>query len=165
MWQYIILDFVTNPEKVGIALLLLVFAFLFLYISKTNISMSGKIIAMYLHLFFLLSPFIFLAVSWGCQMALSSCVAKQILLIGLPSTVFISFLIGFFILPFVYKHIHKSRKVKDPYLNAFIEMYAAQLNIKSPDLFYIESAKPSAHSFTNMKPMIFISVLLRMKKK
>lgn len=91
-------------------------------------------------------------------MPIFGCVQKSILWI-VPLSIISTFTAGFFVLPYLYRMTHKSKEVTTKSLISFIKKYSTIMGIKKlPKVYFIDTAKPIAHSFTNFKPSIFISV-------
>lgn len=159
MWQYLFEDISHNGFAVSVVIVSFILSFIALFlINKHGDSVRKKLILMYAHLFFLFFPLIFVSFMWSCQMPILGCIQKKIMWI-VPLSIFATFTAGFFILPSFYRMIHKSKEITDKSLNSFIQRYAEIMHIKkAPKIYFIDTGKPTAHSFTNFKPSIYVSV-------
>ncbi len=143
--------FGTNPEK------------MFLVVVSVLLSITAIIawkkysrpVFLYAHLFFILSPLFYFALSINCSMsllqdALSWCtglLAKFILYI-MPPLMAITFIAGYAVLPYAYKKVAKPLSSK-----AFREL--CRITGIKAELYLIDKAKPVAFTLRNK---IFISV-------
>ena len=159
MWQYLFEDITHNGFTISVVIVSLMLSLIALFlINRQKDSVRKKLSLIYTHLFFLFFPLIFVSSMWSCDMPVLSCVQKKILWI-IPLSIFATFAIGFFVLPYFYRIIHRSKEITDKSLTTFIRKYSEAIGIrKAPKIFFIDTAKPTAHSFTNFKPSIFISV-------
>jgi Zn-dependent protease with chaperone function len=75
-------------------------------------------------------------------------------------TFFSAGIIGLVTSPFILlsKYSRKSFRINGNYVTNFIDRYSRKLNIKSPELYIIDIAKPIAFSFSFIKKRIFISI-------
>ncbi len=158
MWTYFVIDFLQSPTKVGVAFFFLLISFLLLYVSKTRIQVRTKIAMMHLHIFFFILPLIYAAFSWSCQKPIFGCVQKELFVIIVPLTLIATFFIGFIVIPLLYGLMHRSKYLHDMKINSFIKKESMKIGIKKPLVCFVENARPFAHSFTNLIPMILISV-------
>ncbi len=159
MWQYLFKDTAHNGFTISVVVVSLMLALIALFfIDRQNDSVRKKLGLIYTHLSFLFFPLIFVSSMWSCDMSILSCVQKKILWI-IPLSIFATFAVGFFVIPYLYRIIHKSKEVSDKSLVNFVKEYSKIMGIrKAPKVYFIDSGKPMAHSFTNLKPSIFISV-------
>lgn len=159
MWQYLFEDITHNGFTFSVVLVSLILSLIALFlINKHRDSVRKKLSLMYTHIFFLFFPLIFVSFMWSCQMPILACIQKKILWI-VPLTIFATFTVGFFILPSLYRIIHRSKEITDKSLNSIIQRYAEIMHIKkAPKIYFIDTGKPTAYSFTNIKPSIYISV-------
>lgn len=166
MWGYLFEDTTHNGFTISIVALSLMFSLMALLFTSRQDSIRKKLSLIYTHLFFLFFPLVFISSMWSCQLPIFSCVQKKILWI-IPLSIFATYSTGFFILPHIYKIVHKSKDVTDISIKKCIKKYSGDLGIKKvPRIYFIDSAKPIAHTFTNFTPAIFISVgMFEMLKK
>lgn len=158
MWEYLFEDITHNGFAISVVIVSLILSLIaLLFIGKQD-SIRKKLSLIYVHLFFLFFPLIFISSMWSCEMPILSCLQKKILWI-IPLSIFAAYSTGFFILPHIYKAVHKSKEITDKSIIRFIKKYSDDFGIKKiPRIYFIDSAKPTAHSFTNFRSAIFISV-------
>ena len=159
MWGYLFEDITHNGFTISVVIVSLMLSLIALFlINGQKDSVRKKLGLIYTHLFFLFFPLIFVSSMWSCDMPILSCVQKKMLWI-IPLSMFTTFAAGFFILPYFYKIAHKSKRITDKSVTNFVKKYSGIMKIKKvPKVYFIDSAKPIAHSFTNFKQSIFISV-------
>ncbi len=158
MWEYLFEDITHNGFAISVVIVSLILSLIaLLFIGKQD-SIRKKLSLIYVHLFLLFFPLIFISSMWSCEMPISICVQKKILWI-IPLSVLAAYSTGFFILPYIYKTIHKSKEIIDKSIIKFIKECSDNLGIKKvPRIYFIDTAKSIAHSFTNFSPAVFISV-------
>ncbi len=166
MWEYLFEDTTHNGFTISIVAVSLMFSLMALLFISRQDSIRKKLSLIYAHLFFLFFPLIFVSSMWSCDMPILSCVQKKILWI-MPLSILATFTAGFFVIPYLYRIIHRSKEVSDKSLINFIKEYSKIMGIKKiPKIYFVDNGKPMAHSFTNFKPSIFISVgMFEMLKK
>lgn len=128
------------------------------FLNRTKENVRKKLLWIYLHLVFLFAPLLFVVFYWTCKTILLNCLQKA-LLWTVPASVPITFLGGFFVVPYIYRKMHAAKVVRSKEIAAFIRKYSSFLSLKkAPKVYYLDTAKPIAHTFTNLIPGIFISV-------
>jgi Zn-dependent protease with chaperone function len=112
---------------------------------------------LYAHLFFLISPLVFFAFSINCSMSvvqglLEFCAAllTKFILYILPPLMVLTFVIGYFILPYLYQKYLHARS----YRSLRFEKLCKRLGIKAK-LFIIDRAEPIAFA---LRSSVFVSV-------
>ncbi len=166
MWKYLFDDVTHNGFAISVVIVSLIFSLIALLFIGRQYNIRKKLSLIYAHLFFLFFPLIFISSMWSCEMPILSCIQKKILWI-IPLSIFVTFAVGFFILPYLYREMHRSKEVSDKSLVNFIKEYSKIMGIKkAPKVYFIDTGKPMVNSFTNFKPSIFISVgIFEMLKK
>ncbi len=159
MWQYLFEDITHNGFAISAVIVSLMLSLIALFlINRRKDSVRKKLSLIYAHLFFLFFPLIFISSMWSCQIPILGCVQKTILWV-VPLSILATFAAGFFVLPCLYRMGHKSKEVTNKSLMSFIKKRSTIMGIKKlPKVYFIDTAKPTAYSFTNFKPSIFISV-------
>ena len=150
---------VAGRWKLALLSIILAISFLFLLKYKKS-SVRQKLYAVYAHLFFLLSPFVFFAFFRTCQAFFTSCYVPR-------NVLYISFLggitagiAGILITPmlFYYHYRKKSILIEKGSMKRLVDSYAKKLGLKKTKLFILDAAKPIAFSFNYIKSRIFISL-------
>ncbi len=157
-------------EKVFLSVLSITFAtIIVLALKKYNMSTKTKLFLIYSHLVFLFFPLVLLTTNLACGALCMSCYNKTMNLIiyALPSTLLLSTLAGFIVIPSFYMMSNKKREIKSKDILSFVRSQSKGLGIKTPKLYAIDKAKPIAFSFRSYKSAIFLSIGLLdiMKKK
>ena len=155
--QSIVFDIFYDPIKFAIFISSLILSIIFLYYSSKAKSIKTKISLIYLHVLFFIVPLIIMAFSSTCRIPFFNCTTKEFVSFVIIGGIGI-FLIGFFLIPYIYLSLNKKNILKDRTLNLFVKKHSRILKIKSPDIFYINSAKPYAYSLKTIKGAIFISI-------
>lgn len=158
-------------EKVFLSVLSITFATIIVLALKkyNNMSTKTKLFLIYSHLVFLFFPLVLLTTNFACGALCMSCYNKTLNLIiyALPSTLLLSTLAGFIVIPSFYMMSNKKREIKSKDILSFVRSQSKGLGIKTPKLYAIDKAKPIAFSFRSYKSAIFLSIGLLdiMKKK
>lgn len=146
-------------------LLLTVFSFSaaltsFFILKRFNLSTKSRVALIYFHLTTLFFPFILFTTNAACSaMCVTSCYSNTYNLVAysLPTTILISSLTGFFIIPALF--IFSSKKeITNTSLMKFVKKYSRKIKIQTPKVYLIDKAKPIAFSFRSLKSAIFLSV-------
>lgn len=154
------LVFFQSPLKLGIVILSVIVALVSLYfIFRKDLSAGRKVVFIYLHVFALVFPFVFYAFFSGCSSFFSGCskllpTIYMLLLTGLVSAV-----VGSLAAPLVFIHTRSksAREISRGRAADFVRSESKMLGIKTPKIYLFDSAKPIAFSFSNIRPVIFIS--------
>ncbi len=150
--------FLSDPFKLSITISSLLIAFvLFVIIKEANISVLKRTLLVYAHLFALIFPLGFFIFSMTCQMTFS-CHTLEAIIYAIPLTLLISGLLGFFMMPYLYKYTNKSIEIKNNFIYDFVRKYSNQLGIKKPKIYLFNSSKPIAFSFSSFTKSIFLSI-------
>ncbi len=143
--------FATDPEKMLIVVVTLLLGVSAILLWKKY----NKPWMLYAHLFFILSPLFYFAISINCSMSmvqglLSLCTAllTKFIIYILPPLMTVSFVVGYLLIPMLYKKLAKPFSLK-----AFKEL-CVLTGIRA-ELFLIDKAKPVAFA---LGKKIFISV-------
>jgi len=166
MWQHFIEQSFRNPLLLSIFFASLVLSILFFILSRVEEDIKKKVFFLYIHVAFLFIPLIVATISWQCEMGFLECTPRKIIAIT-PMAAFTLFSIGFLLVPVIYRRINQSYKIENKNILLFIEEQSKLLKIKAPDILYIRTKKTFAHTFTHIRPTIFISteLLSRLNKK
>lgn len=154
---------VLSAVSISIAIIIL------LALKKSSLSTKSKLFLIYSHLVFLFFPLVLFTTNFACGALCMSCYNKTLNLIfyALPSTLMLSTIAGFVIIPSFYLLSNKRREIKDKGIRRFIAKHSCMLKIRTPNVYAINRAKPVAFSFRSYKSAIFLSIGLLdiMKKK
>ncbi|MBI4438325.1 M48 family metalloprotease [Candidatus Woesearchaeota archaeon] len=149
-----------EPLKMSIitASLMLAIGSLLMVIRK-NSSSSQRIFFTYLHVFALVFPFAFYFLFSGCQAFYTGCSKLLPIIYLIGFTGLLSAVIGSLAAPLVFLYIKakSSRSLKSNDLQKFIETESSLLGVKTPKVYIIDEASPVAFSFSNIRPVIFMS--------
>jgi len=146
-------------------LLLTLFSFsvalaIFFILKRFNLSTKTKVALIYSHLIALFFPFILFTTNAACgAMCVQSCYSNiyNIIAYSLPTTVAVSSVAGFFIIPAMFVFSSK-KEISNKKLLNFVAKYSKMLRIKPPKIYLLDKAKPVAFSFKSFKSAIFLSV-------
>ncbi len=154
------LVFFQSPLKLGIVVLSVVVALVSLYfILRKDLSAGKKVFLVYVHVFALVFPFVFYAFFSGCQSFFSGCSKLLPTIYMLLLTAFASAIIGSLAAPFIFIRTRSksAAEISRGHLADFVRSESQLLGMKPPEIRLIDSAKPVAFSFSNIRPVIFIS--------
>ncbi len=159
MWKDYFLNLVNSQVNLFILLFSIFLSVLFFYLFKKSDKINKKFLYLYSGVALLFVPFIFGAFNWHwhSMMSIFHCKPKQIMVL-IPSSILGAFSFGFFVIPSFYKRFNSSVEVKSRNISNFIKIQSKKLNISQPKIYAIKTVKPIAHSLTNIKSSIFISV-------
>ena len=153
-------SFLVTPWKVSIIAVSILFSIvaIILLVKKKSLTNNQKLGLMYSHIFFLAFPFIFYVFYQGCQAMFSGCSKAKPVIIMLLLTAIVALIVGTIVgqLLFLIKMKGKSFTLENSAILGFISRYSSKMNIKSPKVYFVDSAKPFA--FTYLKSRIFISI-------
>ncbi len=123
-----------------------------------SISLRQKMYLIYVHLAALFFPLIFFALSMKCG---GSCDMElaQIAAYSVPAAFAASFAFGFLGVPQLYLRTNFARKAsRKSSVSKFVAKHAAKLDIPVPAIFFADSQRPYAFSFSWPRSMIVLSV-------
>ncbi|MBS3052094.1 MAG: M48 family metalloprotease [Candidatus Aenigmarchaeota archaeon] len=152
---------ILDPQKIILSLISLSISFFtLLLLKKTGVSTKLKISLIYAHLTSLVFPFVLFGTHVGCGIACMPCYNNVLSLVSyaLPTTLFISTISSFFVVPSLYIITNKKRIIKSGHLYRFIKKYSEKMKISEPKIYVIDKAEPIAFSFRTFKSAIFLSV-------
>ena len=159
MWKDYFMNIVNNQVNLFVLLFSIFLSILFFYLFKKSDKINKKFLYLYSGIAFIFAPLIFGAFNWHwhSMMSIFHCKPKQIMVL-LPSSILGAFSFGFFVIPNIYRKANSSIEVKSKRILDFVKIQSRKLGINVPRIYSINTAKPLAHSFTNIKPSIFVSV-------
>ncbi|MEK6849373.1 MAG: M56 family metallopeptidase [Nanoarchaeota archaeon] len=156
----LIVIFAQSPTYVMLTILTLLSAFIVLvFARRKTLPVTTRVFLIYVHLALLVVPVALFAYSSGCAMPMVDCTWKTTLyaapfiLLGLIATAGI---IGYFVLPRMYSK--NAVKSEDNSLLRFIKHHSTKHNLKTPELFLVDSRVPMAFSFSAFKPSMYLSI-------
>jgi Zn-dependent protease with chaperone function len=156
-----LMSFGIGPDKAILMFLSVFLALLALAaLKKFNLSTKSRVGLIYAHLSFLFFPFILYSVNITCGAFCMSCYNNitHMALYALPTTLVVSTLVGFVVIPVFYTFSNKKREIKTTWIIEFVRKYSKMLNFGTPKLYAVDRAKPMAFSFRSFKSAIFMSV-------
>jgi len=146
-----VVAFATDPAKMLLVVVSLLFGVTAILLWKKY----SKPWMLYAHLFFILSPLFYFALSINCSMSmvqglLSWCTAllTKFIIYILPPLMAVSFIVGYLLIPMLYK------KLARPFSLKMFKELCALTGIRA-ELFLIDKAKPVAFTFGKK---VFITV-------
>lgn len=152
--------FVIDADK----LLLMVGSFSFaiitlLILHKFKLSTKSKVGLIYGHLIFLFFPFVVLTTNVACSVGCMPCANNitSLVALALPTTLLLSTIAGFFVIPGFYMLFNKKAEIRNVNLLKFVKELSARMRIHTPKVYIVDNANPIAFSFRSFKPMIFLS--------
>lgn len=159
-----IVSFMNNPLHklvIFISFFLAITLLVIFIIRRNKLSNKSKLGILYGFIFFLVLPIAFYLYARTCQTTFLSCNAIQSIIYSLLVTAIASSVISFLFIPFIYGFSSKSKQIeKDNAIFKIVEKYANKLGIKTPRLYVIDKAVPTAFSISHIKPSIFLTVVL-----
>jgi len=163
-------EVVVDPTKVYLTFASLSIAFLSIFILRRfSLSNKGKISLMYTHLASLFFPISLFTTTLACGFLCLPCLEGPggMALLALPTTLILSTIAGFVVIPGYFMVSRKSLLIKNNSLNTFLIRQTKKLKMKTPSLYILNMAKPVAFSFKTFASGIFLSVGLTdiLKKK
>ncbi len=152
--------FVVDFDKlilIGSSVLLAVV--LLVILKNFRLSTKFKLGLIYGHLIFLFFPFAVLTTELACGAACMPCANNMgsLVVLALPSTVFLSTLAGFFIIPGFYMFFGRKTEAKNTHIINFVKKYSTAMKINMPKIYIMDNANPVAFSFRSFRSMIFMS--------
>lgn len=154
--------FLANPLYLSLSLgAIIAAAILLTWENSRKLTVSAKILLIYLHIALLLTPLAIFAYSSGCGIPLYSCAGKAafyaspLILAGIITGTGV---LGYFFLPRLYRRRFGTLHIGDITLRRFISEQSKKHGIRKPSIHVIQGAVPRAFSFSSFKPAIFISV-------
>ena len=152
--------FFYDPYKMGIVAVSLAVALLSLIlILRKNISAGSKVLLTYLHVFALVFPVIYYLLFSGCSSLVSGCssISATVYLIAL--TGICSAIIGTILSPliFIYTKEKSAKSLEGTFVSTFVKKESSRAKISVPLVYMIDDAVPYAFSFSNIRPVIFLS--------
>jgi Zn-dependent protease with chaperone function len=127
---------------------------------KTRSSVNQRLFYSYLHILFLIFPVFFYLFFRGCQMTILGCDQAGALLAIILISLLAAYTVGLVIVPYIFarQYLKKSRRISKGALARFVSMFTKRLNIRKPELYLIDIAKPLAFSISHIKNRIFLSI-------
>ncbi len=131
-----------------------------LLIVKKDLSPGRKVLLIYLHVFSFVFPFVFYSFFSGCSTFFSHCNRLIPVLSMLGLTGLLSAIIGSVAAPIIFlmRNSKSSNRIEDVHIVEFVKRESLMLKIKEPSVYFIDSVKPVAFAFSNIRPVIFVSV-------
>ena len=135
-------------------------AILLVLLKKISLSTKSKIFLIYSHILSLFFPFIFLTTNAGCASVCAACYSNiyQLLALALPTTLVVTTVAGFFVIPIVFVYTNRRTEVKSGKIFNFVKKSSKQLRIKQPRVYILNKSNPVAFSFRNFRSAVFLSV-------
>lgn len=157
MWFDYFVDLATNPLKISVAAAGWSTSVAVLLWARRTANPNRKLRLLGLHLALVFFPLVFAALTWECGMFMAECLPMLSIPL-LPLAFGLLFTAGYMALPRAYRWVHRHHCVDDPGLARFVQENAVRLNIRTPNLYYLDTARPTAHTFTGSHPSVFVSV-------
>ncbi len=152
---------ILDPQKIIISSISLAISLIsFFFLRKSNISTKLRLSLIYTHLTTFIFPFVLFGTHVGCGAACMPCYNSIVSLVSyaIPTTLILSSISGFFIIPSLYILTNKKREIKNGYLYFFVKKYSKKLKINTPKIYALDKAEPIAFSFKSFKSAVFLSV-------
>ena len=153
--------FIIDYDKLILITISVFFAiFTLLVLRKTN-STKYKIGLVYAHLSFLFFPFMIFTTEFSCGAICAPCGGSDMLglaLLALPTTMVLSTMAGFVLIPTFYMLTNKKYEITDKKMRSFVRKYSRKLKFSEPKIYAVDKSKPMAFSFRSHKSAIFLSL-------
>ncbi|TAL52235.1 MAG: hypothetical protein EPN86_05445 [Nanoarchaeota archaeon] len=125
-------------------------------------NLKEKMILIYFHISLLIFPFVFILFNKACQEQILMCQGLKTYAFGIPS-IMIGILLfvmalSYTLVPLFYQNNKKSMKINSTKSAASIRELASKLGWKKPEVYALDTGKPVAFAFSQVKPSIFVSV-------
>ncbi len=156
-----VIGFFHDPLRMGVVAVSLAVALASLFLlMRKEASPGRRVFLIYLHVFGLVFPFAFFLFFNGCSAFFSWCSSLPSILYMIGLAVLLSAIIGSVAAPFlfVYRQSKSSSELNDAGIFEFVRRESGAMCIRCPKVCLVDSAKPVAFSFSNIRPVIFISV-------
>ena len=157
MWAMYFQNILQNPINIKVLVISITLSCIFYLLFRKSSIVKRKITYLGLHISSMMFPFVFAALFWRCMMPFANCSPKLIMGFG-PIAGIIALVASFVFIPYLYRWSDKNHAIKNSWINHFVKNESEKLGIKEPELYFVNDAKPSAYSITNLKPSIFISI-------
>jgi len=157
------IEFASNPVKVGVALLALSLSFWAYYkMRKPKMTPTRRAALTYFHLAMLFFPFLFFVYSMDCTAIGRYCAGMGLLetaALSLPVALALGTLIGFVIIPRFHILPYDITEITEGPLFSFVDRESRRLGMRPPQLFVKHSSEPFALSFNGISsPAVIVSV-------
>lgn len=148
------------PDKFLLTLASLSLAALAMLALRARLDTRLKMFLIYAHLTGLFFPIALFTTNAACGMACAPCY-NDILMItayALPSTLLLSTLAGFVVIPTSYVFWNRGRPIRRGSIFRATVRWSKKFGIKAPHIFVVDRAEPMAFSFRTFRSAIFFSV-------
>src|SRR3989338_2052924 len=156
MWKNYFYHISNHPLHIAIFVLSLILSIAFFILFKKSGDLRKKVNFLAMHIALLFFPFVFSAVFWRCMIPMMNCM-PMMFMIFVPISGIITIVLGFVLLPFMYRWSDKCCLIKNSFIKKFVEKNSKILKIKEPRVYSINDLEPAAYSITNLKPSIFVT--------
>ncbi len=153
--------FTTETMKLLAVSVSFVFSGIFLILlKKLSLSSKPKIALIYSHLLALFFPFILLTTNAGCAAVCAACYTDiyQLLSLAVPSTLLLSTIAGFALIPTVFIYSNRKSEITEGAISDFVKSSSRKMKIKQPKIYTLNTSRPVAFSFKNFRSAMFLSV-------
>lgn len=157
--DHCIIAFVNDQLQLSLAAVSLAIAVAAIFAMRLkSAGIRQKIRLIYIHLAALFFPPIFFALSMKCG-GTCDMTLVEIAAYSIPAAFAASFAFGFLGVPGIYLKANFAKKLSGKNeLSKFVAKHAQKLNVPAPAIFFADSQKPYAFSFSWPKSMIVLSV-------
>src|SRR3989338_5622360 len=136
MWKNYFHHILNHPAHIGIFILSFILSIAFFILFRKAGELRKKVNFLALHISSLFFPFVFSAVFWKCMMPMMNC-SPMMLMIFVPIIGIITAILGYVLLPFVYRWSNKSGLINQGFIKEFVESHSEILKIKEPEIYSI----------------------------
>lgn len=151
-------DYITSHQNLAITLSAITLsALLIRHSTRGETKNSIRSLLLVGHVFSLAVPPVFFAFTMGCNMLVTGCLIKA-LLFSIPLVLLLSFVVGYFVTPALFIRFGGIREITECGISGFIKREAGMLGLKTPRLYLLDEAKPTAFSHAGYLSGIFLSV-------
>src|SRR3989344_4458558 len=127
-----------------------------------GLSLRHKMMLVYAHILLLIFPFVFILFDKACQKQILMCQGLKTYAFGIPIIMIGALMVvifsSYFIVPLFYHNKSKSLLLNTFHVGKVIRRKAKQLGWNQPDIYALDTAKPVAFAFSQLKPSVFVSI-------
>lgn len=155
-----LIESVADPAKIILSAVSIGVAALLLFVLKEyKLTTKKKIALIYGHLTSLFFPLVIMGTTAVCGFFCLPCGSDMLILTlyALPSTLLVSTIAGFILIPSYYLYSSRGNEIKSGYFKSFIKSSSRKLGIKEPKFYVLNKAEPVAFSFKNLMSGVFVS--------
>ena len=150
-----------DPAKLILSLVSFSLAVLIIVVlRKFRLSTKARVALIYSHLSSLFFPFALFSTNLACGFMCLPCFESplSLALLSLPTTLLLSALAGFVVIPAYYMRSGRAALLANSALSRFVRKQARKLRMRPPSIYILDMVRPVAFSFRTFRSAIVLSV-------